>query len=278
MNSEGAFDGEASDRRPAGDRPVPGTSGMSTAFDGRRILVTGGASGIGEACVEHFLSLGAAVASLDIKPSASSHTEHLHLIADLRDAAAVSSAVAQVSERFGGLDTLVNNAGVSFVGTIEDGTEDDWNRLWDINVMGYVRSTRAALPALRRSDSAAIVNVSSLTATSGLRQRAAYTATKGAIESMTRAVAADLVSEGITVNAVNPGTVDTPFMTELAARADDPVQRRADFDARQPIGRMVTPTEVAHAVAYFAHPLSRSTTGSTLMVDGGIFNLHMTRA
>jgi 2-keto-3-deoxy-L-fuconate dehydrogenase len=77
---------------------------------------------------------------------------------------------------------------------------------------------------------------------------------------------------------VNPGTVDTPFMAELAAHAEDPIQRRADFDSRQPIGRMVTPVEVAHAVAYFAHPLSRSTTGSTLMVDGGIFNLHMTRA
>jgi 2-keto-3-deoxy-L-fuconate dehydrogenase len=251
---------------------------VSSDFTGRRILVTGGASGVGEACVEYFLGLGAVVASLDVKQSTCTHPNQLHVLADLRDSNAVTSAVAEVAERFGGLDTLVNNAGVSFVGTIEDGTEEEWNRLWDINVMGYVRATRAALPLLRRSDSAAIVNVSSLTATSGLRQRAAYTATKGAVESITRAVAADLVGEGITVNAVNPGTVDTPFMAELAARADDPIQRRADFDSRQPIGRMVTPIEVAHAVAYFAHPLSRSTTGSTLMVDGGIFNLHMTRA
>lgn len=251
---------------------------MSNDFTGRRILVTGGSSGVGKACVDYFLGLGAVVASLDVKHSTVVHANHLHVHADLRDGAAVTSAAAEVAERFGGLDTLVNNAGVSFVGTIEDGTEEEWNRLWDINVMGYVRSTRAALPLLRRSNSAAIVNVSSLTATSGLRQRAAYTATKGAIESMTRAVAADLVNEGITVNAVNPGTVDTPFMAELAARAEDPVQRRADFDSRQPIGRMVTPIEVAHAVGYFAHPLSRSTTGSTLMVDGGIFNLHMTRA
>lgn len=251
---------------------------MSGDFAGRRVLVTGGASGVGEACVSHFLGLGARVASIDIKPCTGADTDYLHLVADLRDNSAVSIAVARVAEQFGGLDVLVNNAGVSFVGTIEDGSENDWNRLWDINVMGYVRSTRAALPLLRQSDSAAIVNVSSLTATSGIRQRAAYTATKGAIESMTRAVAADLVGEGITVNAVNPGTVDTPFMAELAARAEDPIQRRADFDSRQPIGRMVTPAEVAHAVAYFAHPLSRSTTGSTLMVDGGIFNLHMTRA
>lgn len=256
---------------------VPGPI-VSNDFTGRRILVTGGSSGVGKACVDYFLGLGAVVASLDVKHSDATHANHLHVDADLRDGTAVSSAVAEVAERFGDLDTLVNNAGVSFVGTIEDGTEEEWNRLWDINVMGYVRSTRAALPLLRRSSSAAIVNVSSLTATSGLRQRAAYTATKGAIESMTRAVAADLVNEGITVNAVNPGTVDTPFMAELAARAEDPVQRRADFDSRQPIGRMVTPIEVAHAVAYFAHPLSRSTTGSTLMVDGGIFNLHMTRA
>ena len=251
---------------------------MSTEFTGRRILVTGGASGIGEACVEYFLGRGAVVASMDVKRGTRAHPDLLHLVADLRDGRAVSSAVSDLSQRFGGLDTLVNNAGVSFVGTVEVGTDDDWNRLWDINVMGYVRSTRAALPLLRQSKSAAIVNISSLTATSGLRQRAAYSATKGAIESMTRAIAADLVDEGITVNAVSPGTVDTPFMAELAARAEDPIQRRADFDSRQPIGRMVTPVEVAHAVAYFAHPLSRSTTGSTLMVDGGIFNLHMTRA
>lgn len=251
---------------------------MSTDFTGRRILVTGGASGIGEACVDYFLNLGAVVASLDLKQCARKHDNHLHLVADLQNGEAVSSAVATMAERTGGLDVLVNNAGVSFVGAIEDGSEEDWHRLWNINVMGYVRSTRAALTLLRRSDSAAIVNVSSLTATSGLRQRAAYSATKGATESMTRAVAADLVDEGITVNAVSPGTVDTPFMAELAARAEDPQQRRADFDSRQPIGRMVTPAEVAHAVAYFAHPLSRSTTGSTLMVDGGIFNLHITRA
>lgn len=251
---------------------------MSSEFAGRRILVTGGASGVGAACVGHFLDLGAKVASLDVNPSAHNHANLVHAVADVRDGAAVSAAVAELTGRLDGLDTLINNAGVSFVGTVEDGSDEDWNRLWDINVMGYVRSTRAALPQLRKSDSAAIVNVSSLTATSGLRQRAAYTATKGAVESMTRAIAADLVSEGITVNAVNPGTVDTPFMAELAARAADPVQRRADFDSRQPIGRMVTPLEVALAVAYFAHPLSRSTTGSTLMVDGGIFNLHMTRA
>lgn len=240
--------------------------------------MTGGASGIGDACVDYFLDLGAVVACLDVMPCAHKHDNHIHLTADLQAEEAVSSAIATMANRTGGLDVLINNAGVSFVGTIEEGSEEDWHRLWNINVMGYVRSTRTALPLLRQSDSAAVVNVSSLTATSGLRQRAAYSATKGAIESLTRAIAADLVGEGITVNAVSPGTVDTPFMTELAARADDPQQRRADFDSRQPIGRMVTPTEVAHAVAYFAHPTSRSTTGSTLMVDGGIFNLHMTRA
>jgi len=228
--------------------------------------------------VEHFLSLGATVAGLDINASDIEHPNHLALVADLRDSIQVDDAVRTVAKAFSGLDTLVNNAGVSFIGTVEDGTEAEWHRLWDINVMGYVRSTRATLPLLRSSNSAAIVNVSSLTATSGIRMRAAYTATKGAVDAMTRAMAADLVSEGITVNAVNPGTVDTPFMAELASRADDPAQRRADFDSRQPIGRMITPDEVAHAVAYFAHPLSRSTTGSTLMVDGGIFNLHMTRA
>ncbi len=138
---------------------------MTTEFVGRRILVTGGASGVGRACVDYFLDRDALVASIDVQDSPGTHANHLPVVADLRDASAVSNAVALIGEQFGGLDTLVNNAGVSFIGTVEDGTEDEWNRLWDINVMGYVRSTRAALPLLRQSDSAAIVNVTSLTAT-----------------------------------------------------------------------------------------------------------------
>lgn len=249
---------------------------MAGVQRGRVVVVTGGASGIGRACVEHFLELDATVASIDLRTAGDSAV--LECEADLTDQAQVDAALERIVAELGGVDVLVNNAGVSYVGGIEDGSEDDWFRLWNVNLMGYVRAIRAALPHLRRSAAPSVVNVSSTTATSGFRQRALYSATKGAIEAMTRSVAADLVAEGIPVNAVNPGTVDTPFMAELAAQAEDPVARRADFDARQPTGRMVSPREVALAVAYAAHPENRSMIGATLMVDGGIFPLHITRA
>jgi NAD(P)-dependent dehydrogenase (short-subunit alcohol dehydrogenase family) len=171
----------------------------------------------------------------------------------------------------------VNNAGVSFVGTIEDGSEEEWRRLYDINVMGMMRATRAALPYLRKSGAASIINMSSCTAVNGFAQRALYSASKGAVHSMTLAMAADLVKEGIRVNAVAPGTVDTPFMAELAARASDPAAKRAEFEARQPTGCMIAPQEVGEAVAYLASPAARSTVGTIIHLDGGLGPLRITR-
>ena len=248
-------------------------------FKGRRILVTGGSSGIGRACVQHLVNLGASVGNLDLDTTrASDSIPFVEVSADVRDGAAVDQAVTQIAQSLGGIDALVNNAGVSFVGGVEDGTEDDWARVLDINVGGYVRTIRAALPYLRQSRTATIVNISSTTATSGFRLRALYSASKGAIEAMTRSIAADFVAEDITVNAVNPGTVDTPFMTELALQSDDPKATRAAFERRQPTGRMVRPEEVARAVEYCVDPVNRSLVGSTLVVDGGILASHITEA
>ncbi|MFD1860264.1 SDR family oxidoreductase [Aeromicrobium camelliae] len=246
--------------------------------DGRVVLVTGGAAGIGHACAVTFAAAGARVHVLDRDDPREPVTDVTYHRADLRDQASVDAVVGRIEATDGHLDVLVNNAGVSFVGDIEDGSEEQWHALWDLNVLGYVRATRAALPLLRRSAAASIINMSSCTAASGFRQRALYSATKGAIESMTRSMAADLVAEDICVNAVNPGTVDTPFMAELAARADDPEQRRREFDERQPTGRMVRPDEVALAALYLAHPAMRSSIGTVVTVDGGIAALHLTRA
>jgi 2-keto-3-deoxy-L-fuconate dehydrogenase len=247
-------------------------------FNGRVIVITGGAAGIGRACVDYFIEQGAIVGAVDIE-----HTEDLPntahaLRADVTDQAGLDAAMREIGEQHGRIDVLVNNAGVSYVGDIETGELSEWNRLWDVNLLGYVRATRAALPYLRKSDTPAIVNMSSCTAESGLRQRALYSATKGAIEAMTRAMAADLISERITVNAVSPGTVDTPFMADLARRAEDPEQRRRDFESRQPTNRMVAPEEVALAVAYLGHPSNRSSVGTVVTVDGGMAALHLTRA
>lgn len=245
-------------------------------IQGLRVVVTGAAAGIGRAVALYFIARGAHVAALDRDPLDGLDGARTYQ-ADVTSQERLSQVMDDVAEAFGGIDVLVNNAGVSFVGTIEDGSMEDWHRVFDVNVLGYVRTTRAALPHLRRSSHAAIVNLSSCTATSGFPQRALYSATKGGVQSMTLAMAADLTREGIRVNCVSPGTVDTPFMDKLAAAAPDPAAKRREFEARQPTGHMVDANEVAAAVAYLASPAARSTVGTALVIDGGLATLRLPR-
>ncbi|GAA1875281.1 SDR family NAD(P)-dependent oxidoreductase [Lapillicoccus jejuensis] len=250
---------------------------MSTLeFDGLRALVTGGASGIGLAIARALLARGARVAVLDRDVTAVQDDADLVAVtADVTDDTAVRAAVAEAVERLGGLDVLCNNAGVGAAGGVEDNDDEEWHRVYDVNVVGPVRVTRAALPALRESSHAAIVNTCSIAATAGLPQRALYGATKGAVQSLTLAMAADLLPEGIRVCAVNPGTADTPWVGRLLDAAADPAAERAALEARQPHGRLVSADEVAHAVCYLASPLAGSTTGTTLAVDGGMDRLRL---
>lgn len=241
-------------------------------FEGLRALVTGGASGIGRATAELLAERGARVAVLDLDP-ATVHEPLLAYRADVTDDTSVRRAVSAAAEDLGGLDILVNNAGVGAQGTVEDNDDAAWHRVLDVNVVGMVRTARAALPHLRRSAHAAIVNTCSVAATVGLPQRALYSATKGAVQSLTLAMAADHVREGIRVNCVNPGTVDTPWIGRLLDAAADPAAERAALEARQPTGRLVTAAEVAGAIAYLASPLSGATTGTALAVDGGMHGL-----
>ncbi|TCR26650.1 SDR family oxidoreductase [Streptomyces sp. BK205] len=245
-----------------------------TEFTGLRAVVTGGASGIGRAVAERLAERGANVAVLDLDPSGV-HGPLTGIRADVSDDAGVRAAVAAAAERLGGLDILVNNAGIGAVGTVEDHTDEQWHRVLDVNVVGMVRVTRAALPHLRRSAHASVVNVCSIAATAGLPQRALYSATKGAVLSLTLAMAADHVREGIRVNCVNPGTVDTPWVSRLLDGADDPEAERAALNARQPLGRLVTADEVAAAVLYLAGPSAGSVTGTALAVDGGMQGLRL---
>ncbi|QQQ74001.1 SDR family oxidoreductase [Saccharothrix sp. 6-C] len=239
---------------------------------GLAAVVTGGASGIGLATALLLASRGARVACLDLAPEGLPEPL-VGIRADVADDATVRAAVDQAAQRLGGIDILVNNAGIGAQGTIEDNPDDEWRRVFDVNVFGIVRTTRAALPHLRRSHHAAIVNTCSIAATAGLPDRALYSATKGAVLSLTRATAADLVAAGIRVNCVNPGTADTPWIGRLLDRAADPEAERAALNARQPTGRLVTADEVAAAIAYLASPLAGSTTGADLAVDGGMSGL-----
>jgi NAD(P)-dependent dehydrogenase (short-subunit alcohol dehydrogenase family) len=241
---------------------------------GLSAVVTGGASGIGAAIAERLLADGARVAVFDLDV-AGAPAGTLAVTADVTDDASVRAAVARVLEEWGRLDVLVNNAGIGAQGTVADNADDEWRHVLDVNLMGAVRVTRAALPALRRSPAAVVINTGSIAATAGLPQRALYSASKGAVHALTRAMAADHLPEGIRVNCVSPGTADTPWIGRLLARADYPDAERAALEARQPHGRLVTAQEVAGAVAYLASPRSGSTTGTVIAVDGGMQDLRM---
>ncbi|MEU6769614.1 SDR family oxidoreductase [Streptomyces sp. NPDC046853] len=243
-------------------------------FDGLTALVTGGASGIGRATAELLAARGARVAVLDLDPDGVEKPLTGYR-ADVSDDASVREAVAAAAQDLGGLDVLVNNAGIGAQGTVEDNGDDQWHKVLDVNVLGIVRTTRAALPHLRASTRAAIVNTCSIAATAGLPQRALYSASKGAVLSLTLAMAADHVREGVRVNCVNPGTVDTPWVGRLLDAAPDPAAERAALEARQPTGRLVSADEVAGAIAYLASPLSGATTGTALAVDGGMQGLRL---
>jgi 2-keto-3-deoxy-L-fuconate dehydrogenase len=247
---------------------------VSGEFEGLVALVTGGASGIGAAVAARLQADGARVAVLDLHAEDAAEGQ-LGVACDVADDASVRAAVARVVEELGGLDVVVNNAGIGAAGTVADNPDEEWHRVLDVNVLGLVRVTRAALPHLRASSAAAVVNTCSIAATAGLPQRALYSASKGAVLALTRAMAADHLAEGVRVNCVNPGTADTPWVQRLLAAADDPAAERTALENRQPHGRLVSAEEVAYAVAYLASPRSRSTTGTAIAVDGGMQDLRL---
>jgi 2-keto-3-deoxy-L-fuconate dehydrogenase len=242
-------------------------------LEGLRALVTGAASGIGLATAVLMREEGAQVAVLDMAPVGPDG--FVYERADVTNDAEVGGAVDAAIERLGGLDILVNNAGIGAQGGIEDNDDEEWRHVFDVNVFGMVRVTRAALPTLRRSSCGAIVNTASIAATAGLPSRVLYSATKGAVLSLTQAMAADLIPEGVRVNAVNPGTADTPWIGRLLDKSADPPAERAALEARQPHGRLVSAEEIAAAIVFLASPASGSTTGTSLAVDGGMAGLRL---
>jgi NAD(P)-dependent dehydrogenase (short-subunit alcohol dehydrogenase family) len=249
---------------------------MAAEFTGLTAVVTGAGSGIGLATAQKLSEAGAHVFGFDLAIGAMEGVAEW-VSCDIGSAESVTAAFAQVRLQTEVIDIVINNAGIGAVGTIEDAADDEWATVFNINVTGIARVSRTALPFLRGSETPAIVNTCSIAATVGLPKRAIYSASKGAVQALTRAMAADLISEGIRVNCVNPGTADTPWVARLLGLASDPAAERTALEQRQPSGRLVTADEVASAICYLASPAQLSTTGSVLAVDGGMDGLRVTR-
>ncbi|MBU6352575.1 MAG: SDR family oxidoreductase [Actinomycetales bacterium] len=247
---------------------------MSKDFEGLVVVITGSGSGIGAAVGAKMKERGATIFGLDLSEGKIS-SFGTWVECDISDDSSVKNAFDKIAALSPRVDILVNNAGIGAQGTVEKTTTEEWNKVLNVNVIGTSRVTAAALPLLRKSSSAAIVNTCSVIATIGFPNRIIYSASKGAVLSLTLALAADLLPENIRVNCVNPGSTETPWIQRLLAQAADPVKERAALEARQPLGRLISADEVANAVLYLAHPEQKSTTGTVLVVDGGIHSLKL---
>ena len=247
---------------------------MSQDFAGLTAVVTGAGSGIGLEVVKGLKAQGATVFGLDIQEGAMSEYAQ-YIKCDVGSSESVKSAFAQIAAKTSVIDVLVNNAGVGAIGTVTEATEEDWVRVLNINVIGTGRVSAAAMPHLKQSKCAAIVNTCSLVATAGVPKRAVYGASKGAVYALTLAMAADGLADGVRVNCVNPGTSDTPWVKNLLSKATDPDKELVALQARQPLGRLISPVEVASAIIYLANPAQASTTGTAIAVDGGVQGLRI---
>jgi NAD(P)-dependent dehydrogenase (short-subunit alcohol dehydrogenase family) len=245
---------------------------MNGGLDGLVAVVTGAASGIGAACAQALGSGGATTVGIDVVES---RGVALPRVADVTDQASVDAAVAAAVQRFGGVDVVVNCAGIGAVGAAAENDDETWTRLYDVNVLGIVRMARATQEHLVRSAHASVVNIGSIAGHAGLPLRAAYSATKGAVHALTLAMAADGIADGIRVNAVAPGTVATPWVARLLDAAPDPAAARAQLEARQPLGRLGEADEIAAAVTFLASPAAGFVTGTILAIDGGMSGLRL---
>lgn len=229
----------------------------------RVVVVTGSSGGIGSAIVERFTSAGDVVVGIDLVDGV-----------DVSDPDACAAAVAGVVADHGRIDVLCNNAGIGAVGDVVTSSPDEWQRVFGVNVFGVANMSRAVLPVMRAARHGAVVNTCSVAAAVGLVDRAVYSASKGAVLALTRAMAADEVPYGIRVNCVSPGTVASPWVERLIAASPHPEASLDALRRRQPLGRLVTCGEVAAAVAYLADD-DTFTTGSDVLLDGGITGVRL---
>jgi NAD(P)-dependent dehydrogenase (short-subunit alcohol dehydrogenase family) len=246
-------------------------------FTGRVAIVTGAAKGIGYATAEQFAAAGAKVALIDVSRGEVERAatqidpkgeRTLPLVADVARRDQVQEAVDACVNAFGGIDVVVNNAGIHFARAVDEYTDEEWDRILAVNLKGAFHTVRSSLPALRRSKGS-IVSVSSMAGVVGQAKGAAYVASKGALVAMTKGLALELGGDGIRVNCVCPAGVDTPLMRGWAATLPDPEAVLRGQAAMHLLNRMATPDEIARTILFLASPAAAFITGIALEVEGG---------
>lgn len=256
-------------------------------LDRKTALVTGAGSGIGRAIAMRFAGVGARVAALDIVDPAASETvsdieklggEAFVVRCDVTKQRDVDDAVRAVRDRSGRVDILVNSAGIAHVGTVEQTSEEDFDRVYAVNVKGVYNCLRAGIAAMTRQQSGGVIlNIASVASSIGIPDRFAYSMSKGAVLTMTYSVARDYVQRGIRCNCISPGRIHTPFVDGFLARSY-PGREAEMFEAlskTQPIGRMGKPEEVAELALFLCSDAASFITGSNYAIDGGFVGLKM---
>ena len=243
---------------------------MTQGLKGKVALITGAGTGIGLATAQRFAAEGATVVAGIVGPEqASAVTDFDARELDVRDEAAWDRALAHIEETHGGLDILVNSAGIHRLGIAEDTSAAMWDEVMAINLWGTFAGCKKAIPALRRRGGGSIVNLASINAIKGVAGMAAYNASKGGIRAMTMGLALEVARQGIRVNCVCPGAVDTPIMEGILAQAGDVAAMRQTIKARHPMDRISEPEEIAAAIAFLASDDASYITGLAMPVDGG---------
>jgi NAD(P)-dependent dehydrogenase (short-subunit alcohol dehydrogenase family) len=247
---------------------------INDEFSGLTAIITGAGSGIGLEVARGLKARGATVFGFDINEGEMAPVATF-IKCDIGNGQSVTDAFAEFSKQSKQLDILVNNAGIGSLTTVEHESDEIWEKVLNVNVIGTARVSRSAIPLLRKSKHPAIVNTASIAATDGIPNRAAYSASKGAVLTLTLAMATDHIKDKIRVNAVNPATTDTPWVQRLLNQSEDASAARDALEARQPMGRLVSPAEIASAIIFLASPLQASVTGTTINIDGGMHSLRI---